>query len=57
MEETSTCSICNKTYTGYGNNAQPVNDGRCCDECNDTVVLKARIESLLIRFRRGDLFK
>ena len=22
-----------------GNNAQPVMDGRCCDVCNDTVVL------------------
>ena len=23
------CSICGKHYEGYGNNAQPVNDGRC----------------------------
>jgi len=26
-----------------GNNAQPVNDGRCCDECNMTVVIPARM--------------
>jgi len=23
------CSICNKDFEGFGNNAQPVNDGRC----------------------------
>ncbi len=26
-----------------GNNAQPINDGRCCDNCNATVVIPARI--------------
>ena len=26
-----------------GNNAQPVNDGRCCDDCNMTVVIPARM--------------
>jgi len=26
-----------------GNNAEPINDGRCCDECNATVVIPARI--------------
>ena len=37
------CSICGKEYTGWGNNAQPVNDGRCCDECNANVVIPTRI--------------
>lgn len=38
-EEKHICSICGKEYVGYGNNVQPVNDGRCCDECNlDTAV-------------------
>jgi hypothetical protein len=37
-----TCSICGKRYFGPGNNAQPVNDGRCCDDCNETRVLPAR---------------
>ena len=36
------CSICGKPYMGYGNNAAPINDGRCCDECNGKVVM-ARI--------------
>lgn len=26
-----------------GNNALPVQDGRCCDNCNMTVVIPARI--------------
>lgn len=41
-EEKHICSICNKEYVGYGNNAQPVNDGRCCDKCNLNIVLPAR---------------
>lgn len=27
----------------HGNNAQPINDGRCCDKCNWEVVIPARI--------------
>ena len=42
-----TCSICRRPYTGYGNNAEPVNQGRCCDECNATVVIPARIEQYM----------
>ena len=40
----SICSICGKHYEGYGNNAQPVNDGRCCDECNGTIVIPRRFQ-------------
>lgn len=40
----SICSICGKNYEGYGNNAQPVNDGRCCDECNGTIVIPRRFQ-------------
>ena len=32
------CSICGKLFQGYGNNAQPINNGRCCNECNLQVV-------------------
>ena len=38
------CSICGKNYEGYGNNAQPVNTGRCCDSCNATVVVLRRMQ-------------
>jgi hypothetical protein len=37
------CSICQNLFTGHGNNAQPVNDGRCCDRCNAQVVIPARM--------------
>jgi len=46
-----TCSICRsdieiKSYWKNGNNAEPVNSGRCCDKCNISVVLVARINML-----------
>ena len=40
---TLTCSICDIEYTGWGNNAWPINEGRCCDDCNGNHVLLARI--------------
>ena len=37
------CSICGEKYDRWGNNAEPViEDGRCCDHCNWTVVIPAR---------------
>jgi len=41
-----TCSICQRDINGYGNNAWPVNEGRCCNDCNTTVVIPARIAQL-----------
>jgi hypothetical protein len=44
------CSICGMeipkkgTWT-QGNNAEPINSGRCCDYCNLAVVLPARVKS------------
>ena len=46
MEEKHTCSICGEKYTGFGNNAYPINNGRCCDQCNDTVVIPERIKKM-----------
>lgn len=37
------CSICFRMFTEFGNNAEPINEGRCCDSCNTKVVL-ARIQ-------------
>jgi len=45
-EEEEVCSICAETITGYGNNAMPINDGRCCDECNSTKVIPARLAKI-----------
>ena len=42
------CSICGDiikpNWIGweYGNNAQPINNGRCCDDCNYAHVIPAR---------------
>jgi hypothetical protein len=44
-----TCSICNQTFQGFGNNAHPINNGRCCDDCNTTVIqtrIKLFIQSI-----------
>ena len=46
------CSIClteikpNEIGWSDGNNAQPVNDGRCCDSCNIKVVIPVRFRML-----------
>lgn len=39
------CCLCKKKYTGWGNNAEPLKSGRCCDKCNTKVIL-ARIKQL-----------
>lgn len=36
------CSVCGNHYVGYGNNAQPVNEGRCCNDCNKSYVMPLR---------------
>ena len=42
------CCICGKEIIGFGNNPWPIkNSGCCCDECNSTVVIQARIEMLI----------
>jgi hypothetical protein len=44
------CSICGEPIRPHplsgwagGNNAQPINAGRCCDRCDQTVVIPCRI--------------
>ena len=39
------CCICGKEFDGWGNNAYPLADGICCDECNKQVII-ARIKRL-----------
>ena len=56
------CSICNKEIKGRvvtaadgsqhvpyerGNSAHPINNGRCCDECNHSVVVPARLFNIM----------
>lgn len=49
---TKICCICGKVFTGWGNNPDPVKDkngnlfpedARCCDECNNDVVIPTRL--------------
>jgi len=37
------CVLCKKNVKGYGNNANPLCEGRCCDSCNYDKVLPRRI--------------
>ena len=40
------CSICGKEGSGYGNNAYPINSGRCCNECNSMYVIPERLKRI-----------
>ena len=43
------CSICDDIIDdGYGNNAEPVNDGRCCNLCNEVFVIRRRIFDMVM---------
>lgn len=50
-----TCSICEDPipveWNGWalGHNAAPVNDGRCCEACNDFVVIPTRLKLITTR--------
>lgn len=47
MEEKTVCCICGKEFEGWGNDPWPIKlEGECCDDCNCTVVIPARLESL-----------
>ena len=38
-KEIGQCVMCDKTYTHFGNNPDPISTiGRCCDDCNSEVI-------------------
>lgn len=45
-KNTYRCCICGTRFTGWGNNAEPVKEGTCCDYCNTTYVMPARIRTM-----------
>lgn len=47
------CCLCDKQAKGWGNNPQPLMGGKCCDDCNMSKVIPAR----LIGFTKADLAK
>lgn len=51
--ETGTCSICGGQYDRYGNNAWPINAGRCCNDCNQ-MVIAARMRNIALGRSRDD---
>lgn len=46
MGDKHICSICGKEFDGFGNNAEPVNDGICCNKCNNEIVIPRRMADL-----------
>lgn len=40
------CVICGKEFDSWGNNAWPIKDGICCDECNQEEVIPARLSQV-----------
>ena len=50
------CSICKdkidvEGFSGWadGHNAQPINNGRCCSNCNNNYVIPCRLSSFYSR--------
>ena len=37
------CCICGTEFVGYGNNAEPIRKGICCDRCNALFVIPSRL--------------
>lgn len=50
------CCICKNKITGTSHGAHPVKKGRCCDSCNDGVVLPIRRGVTVMQMFR-DLYK
>ncbi len=40
------CCFCKKDAGKWGNNAEPITDGRCCDLCNVRYVIPERIHRM-----------
>ena len=64
FEEVLNCDLCprdidihrdstGKAYWNQGHNAEPLAYGRCCDICNATKVVPARLEAVR-RYERRD---
>ena len=48
QQKKTTCCLCKKNEfdVRHGNNAQPIEDGICCNECNQTIVVPVRMLQL-----------
>lgn len=48
------CDICGKEFEGYGNNPAPLEGRICCDACNKTYVIPARLKKIDVKSKLGD---
>ena len=49
MNDVFKCCFCGKVVKGFGNNPYPANkddNAMCCDDCNSSIVIPARIEAM-----------
>ena len=50
------CCLCGEYFTGFGNNPWPLKNNendRCCDYCNSSKVIPARIERAYSKERKN----
>ena len=47
------CCLCTLWFQGYGHNARPVKDGRCCDMCNFDVVIRERMRWIMEEWEKN----
>lgn len=56
VEPVTTCCLCGRVFRGYGNNPWPLShdiDDRCCDGCNDSKVIPARLSHMKGKSHNG----
>lgn len=46
-EKTTICCICGKPFVGFGNNPAPYEGDRCCDDCDNRIVIPERIRRVM----------
>jgi len=46
------CILCGGKYIGYGNNAEPIKKGRCCDICDNLKVIPARLKLAIAKIKK-----
>ena len=48
LEQQHVCALCGEKYEGFGNNAEPIYNARCCDVCNDVYVIPVRLGTMTV---------
>ena len=53
MEEVSTCVLCKEEFVGWGCNPEPLAEGVCCSNCDQTKVIPYRMALILDKKVKG----